>query len=616
MTDPATEHPSDRTPAPPVAADPTGATLIECAWEVCNKVGGIYQVIRSKAPKMVDRWGRRYTLLGPCPPEGPPIEFEPRRPSGRMATVVKNLAERGVVVHHGEWLVSGSPRVLLVEHAMSLEDLASAKYAVWDRFGIDLPGADPLLDSVVTFSQRAFEVVRELSRVEGGAKKPRRVVAHFHEWMCGLAIPMLRRDAGEVRTLFTTHATLLGRYMASNDEAFYDHLEGVDQAAEASLYNVRTQHAIERASAHGAHIFTTVSPITGEECAKLLGRAPDAIVPNGLNMDRFDVGHEFQTLHGKYKEAIHRFVMGYFFPSYEMDLDRTLYFFTSGRFEPKNKGFDLCLEAMARLNAQLREFEFGTNVVLFIITDRPTRNINPDVLQHRAVLSELDAVCESMMREVEGELFRKGVAGGRVNLDDLVSRYWALRFRRTQQALRREGLPPVVTHVMEDEGTDPVLNHIRQLGLFNREEDPVKIVYHPRFVSTVNPLWGIEYEQFVRGCHLGVFPSAYEPWGYTPLECIASGVPAITSDLAGFGRYAREHLPDHDEWGLTVLPRRGRSFHDSAADLARRMLQFCRLERRGRIALRNEVEARAEAFDWDRLARFYDEAHDRALAIR
>ncbi|GAB4545848.1 MAG: hypothetical protein Tsb0013_04070 [Phycisphaerales bacterium] len=595
--------------------DVSSATLIECAWEVCNKVGGIYQVIRSKAPRMVERWGRRYTLLGPCPPAGPPLEFEPKRPAGRLATAIKHLADRGVTVHYGEWLVSGSPRVLLVEHAMSPEDLAAAKYAIWDHFGIDLPGADPLLDSVVSFSHRAFEVVREISRVEGGAKKPRRVVAHFHEWMSGLAIPMLRREAGEVRTLFTTHATLLGRYMASNDEQFYDHLPGVDQAAEAARYNVRTQHAIERASAHGAHVFTTVSPITGEECERLLGRKPDCIVPNGLNMDRFDVGHEFQTLHGKYKEAIHRFVMGYFFPSYEMDLDRTLYFFTSGRFEPKNKGFDLCLEAMARLNAQLKEFAFGTNVVLFIVTDRPTRNINPDALQHRAVLSELSSVCDAMMQEVEGELFRRGAAGHRVHLDDLVSQYWALRFRRTQQALRREGLPPVITHTLEDEHTDPVLNHIRQLGLFNRAEDPVKIVYHPRFINTVNPLWGIEYEQFVRGCHLGVFPSAYEPWGYTPLECIALGVPAITSDLAGFGRYAQEHLADHDEWGLTVLPRRGRSFHDSAADLSRRMLQFCRLERRGRIALRNEVESRAEAFDWSRLGRFYDEAHDRALAI-
>jgi glycogen(starch) synthase len=144
----------------------------------------------------------------------------------------------------------------------------------------------------------------------------------------------------------------------------------------------------------------------------------------------------------------------------------------------------------------------------------------------------------------------------------------------------------------------------------------VKIVYHPEFISPVNPLWGIEYDQFVRGCHLGIFPSVYEPWGYTPLECIAMGVPAITSDLAGFGRYVSDAYPDHDEWGLAVLERRGRSFHDAAGELTQKLLAFCRLDRRGRIALRNEVESHSREFDWSRLGLAYAEAHDRALTAR
>jgi glycogen(starch) synthase len=139
-------------------------------------------------------------------------------------------------------------------------------------------------------------------------------------------------------------------------------------------------------------------------------------------------------------------------------------------------------------------------------------------------------------------------------------------------------------------------------------------VYHPDFINPVNPLWGIEYEQFVRGCHLGVFPSAYEPWGYTPLECVAMGVPAITSDLAGFGRYVSETLPDHNNWGLTVLRRRGRSFHDAAADLSAKLLEVCKLDRRGRIRLRNEVERHSWDFDWSVLGKAYDWAHDLAMA--
>jgi glycogen(starch) synthase len=130
----------------------------------------------------------------------------------------------------------------------------------------------------------------------------------------------------------------------------------------------------------------------------------------------------------------------------------------------------------------------------------------------------------------------------------------------------------------------------------------------------VNPLWRIEYEQFVRGCHLGIFPSSYEPWGYTPLECLAMGVPSITSDLAGFGRYVAETYPDHDEWGVNLLPRRGRDFHTSAADLTEKLMAFCRLDRKGRIALRNELPPRTWVFDWSSLGETYHDVHDQALA--
>jgi glycogen(starch) synthase len=222
-------------------------------------------------------------------------------------------------------------------------------------------------------------------------------------------------------------------------------------------------------------------------------------------------------------------------------------------------------------------------------------------------------VCDQIMRHVADELFPRAAKGERVNIDTLVDSYWAMRYRRTQQALKVQGLPPVVTHALDDDATDPVLNQIRALGLLNRAEDRVKVVYHPDFISPASPLWGIDYDQFVRGCHMGLFPSAYEPWGYTPLECIASGVPAITSDLAGFGRYVAEKYPGHDDWGLHVLRRRGRGFHDSAADMARWLLAFCRLERRGRIDLRNEVERRSAEFDWSRMARAYTQAHDLAM---
>lgn len=598
---------------------PASPLLIEVAWETCNQVGGIYQVIRSKVPLMQSRWGDRYLLVGPYDPGKAALEFEPGQPAGWLARAIDTLKEQGLIVHYGRWLVPGRPRVLLLEHGLPAERLAHLKYLLFADHGIETPGQDGLIDGVVSFAEASRRLIEAVAGARAaGLGMPANaysgIIAHFHEWMAGLAIPMLRRRRIPVATVFTTHATILGRYIASDREDFYDRLRWFDHAGEASKYNIRAQHAIERACAHGAHVFTTVSSITGEECESLLGRGVDVVTPNGLTIGMYNAGHDQQRFHQEFKDHIHRFAMGHFFPSYSFDLDRTLYFFTSGRFEPRNKGFDLCLEAMARLNYELKHARLGKTIVFFIISRRPTRSINALAMEKRGVLNELQDVCNKITEGVGQRLFIRAAAQGKLNLDDLVDEYWMLRYRRAQHALKQNCLPMVVTHVLEDDQNDPVLNHIRALGLINRAEDPVKVVYHPDFITPTNRLWGIEYDQFVRGCHLGLFPSMYEPWGYTPLEALAMGVPAVTSDLAGFGRYVQESFPDHDKWGLSVLRRRGRSFHDAAADLTRRLVEFCRLDRRERIALRNEVDKRSWDFDWSKLGRAYHTAHDLALA--
>ena len=170
-----------------------------------------------------------------------------------------------------------------------------------------------------------------------------------------------------------------------------------------------------------------------------------------------------------------------------------------------------------------------------------------------------------------------------------------------------------MTHLLHDDSNDPVLNHIRLLHLYNHKDDPAKVVYHPDFISPHNRLWGMEYDQFVRGTHMGLFPSMYEPWGYTPMECAAMGVPSVTSDLAGFGRFTQEAYANPDQGGTYVLKRRGRSFHDAASDLSRIMFDFCKMERRDRIALRNEVDKRSWDFDWSKLGRAYHTAHELAI---
>ncbi|HEX5659576.1 MAG TPA: glycogen/starch synthase, partial [Polyangiales bacterium] len=373
---------------------PSDAFLFEVAWEVCNQVGGIYQVLRSKAPLMTERWRDQYCLIGPYIEGKAQLEFEPAPAPGWLGRVVDTLQGEGINVRYGRWLIPAKPRVMLVDFTLPPAELARAKYKLWEEHGIESPASDLVIERAIGFAAAVHRVLQAVQAeltysMVRASQTPSRVVAHFHEWQGGLAIPLVRKENLSIATVFTTHATTLGRYIASNEPGFYDRLQWIDHAEAAQRYNVVAQHKMERACAHGAHVFTTVSQITAEECTTLLGRTPEVITPNGLSIARYNVGHDFQTFHADFKERIHAFTMGHFFPSYTFDLDRTLYIMTSGRFEPHNKGFDLCLETMARLNFELKAARSDLTIVFFIVTSRPTRSIHPLVLEKRGVLNEL-----------------------------------------------------------------------------------------------------------------------------------------------------------------------------------------------------------------------------------
>lgn len=590
--------------------------LVEAAWEVCNQVGGIYTVIRSKVPSISEKWNGNYLLLGPYFHHKASAEFESIQdidPSDSVGKVVLRMRDQGYDVQYGYWLVSGKPRVVLLNPFSVYPRLGEIKYLLWADHDISTPDGDDLLNQVVAFGFLAKTFLMELEN-EKTLKK--QVIAHFHEWMVGTIIPDLRKANSTISTVFTTHATLLGRYLAMNDSEFYEHLPFYDWSKEAKNFNIEAAVKIERAAAHGAHVFSTVSDVTAKECSGLLGREPDLILPNGLNIERFTALHEFQNLHLQYKEQIHEFVMGHFFQSYSWDLDKTLYFFTSGRYEYKNKGYDLTLEALARLNWKMKEAGLDTTVVMFFVTKQPFSTINPKVLQSRAVMEEIRETCEAIEKQVGNRLFcaaAESTDGKLPNLNDFVDDYWKLRLRRTLLTWKSQELPIVVTHNLYNDDKDEILNFLRTANLVNNAHDRVKVVYHPDFISPTNPLFGMEYGQFVRGCHLGVFPSYYEPWGYTPLESMASGVPAVTSDLSGFGDYVLDNIEDPHDHGCYVVNRRDRGFHEAADQLANMMFEFTKMSRRDRIHQRNLVESSSEHFDWQNLTTYYDKAYELAI---
>lgn len=599
----------------PVGSSSENSLLIEVAYEVANQVGGIYTVMRSKAPSMIDKWGDRYCMLGPYFHDKASAVFEPTElPDTPIGKAVQSMRDQGFEVHYGTWLVTGRPKVVLFNPYSVYNRLGEIKYLLWEHHGIPTPGEDDLINQVVALGYLVKTFFMELQRPE--IKGEKAIIAHCHEWMAGTAIPGIRREAPDIKVVFTTHATMLGRYLAMNDPEFYDHLEAFDWIAEARHFNIETQVRIERAAAHGSHVFTTVSEVTGRECEFLLGRKPDIYLPNGLNIRRFAISHEIQNVHQKHKEVIHNFVMGHFFHSYAFDLDKTLYFFTSGRYEYRNKGYDLTLEALARLNYRMQQANLDKTVVMFFITSRPCQSINPQVLANRNMMEKLKQTCDGIEEQLGDGLFLSSASRQDSRLPDLnefVDDYWRLRYRRNIQAWKSNALPSVITHNIYDDDKDEVLGFLRNSNLVNNQHDRVKIVYHPEFVSPTSPLLGLEYGEFVRGCHLGIFPSYYEPWGYTPLECMASGVPSVTSDLAGFGEYVMNTMENPEERGLYVINRRSQNFDLAANQLADKLFSVIQMMRKDRITQRYVLERESEHFDWRNLTSYYNDAYELAL---
>ena len=607
----------ESTNAPPTIQPAAQETyLFEIAYEVCWQSGGIYTVLRSKAPAMTELWGDRYCLVGPYHQDTAETEFEPRRPAGVMARAIEALEAAGIRCHFGRWLVGGNPRVLLIDTESVKHKLAEMKYFLWKDFGLATRGGDWELDNVIALGYAVRDFLKAFcqARQETNLKNHWGVIAHCHEWMGSLAIPLIRHGALPVATVFTTHATLLGRYLSSSEADLAQSLPYVNTDEAARHFDIYDRFSIERAAAQHADVFTAVSEITADEAGTLLGRPVDIVLPNGLNIQRFAAIHEFQNLHRQYKEKINEFVMSHFFPSYSFDLDNTLYFFSAGRYEHRNKGVDVFIEALARLNHRLREAGSTQTVVAFLVMPAPFRSINVDVLGGRAMFEELRAACQNAARQMGNKLFMRAAEGVVPSGAELLDQDSIIRLKRLIQARRCGRLPIICTHDLKDDEHDPVLSQLRSCRLVNDREDRVKVVFHPEFMKSTTPLFGLDYDQFVRGCHLGVFPSYYEPWGYTPMECMASGIPAVTSDLSGFGAYLKSHVPEHQSKGLFIVDRRGADLDKSADDLARLMEWFCSLNRRQRVVIRNDVEGMAEQFDWSRLVVHYSNAH--ALAMQ
>ncbi|KAI8900264.1 glycogen synthase [Globomyces pollinis-pini] len=609
--------------------DITRPLLFEIAWEVANKVGGIYTVIKSKAPVTCKEYGDRYCLIGPLSYKTANMEVEEiRPPTLALEKTIESIRSQGIKILFGKWLIPGSPFVLLFDVPSAYYKMVEWKTDLWNVAGVPSPDNDSEMNDAVVFgylvawflgsfveNQKSFESrpPLDLAEIDRPIGTPV-VIAHFHEWLAGVALPLIKKRQIDVATIFTTHATLLGRYLCAGDVDFYNNLKFFDVDAEAGKRGIYHRYCVERAATHCADVFTTVSKITAFEAEWLLKRQPDGVLPNGLNVVKFQAIHEFQNLHAKSKEQIHEFVRGHFFGHYHFELDNTLYFFTAGRYEYRNKGVDMFIESLARLNARLKESGSDINVVCFIIMPAKNRSYTVEALRAQAQMKQLRQTVTQIQHTVGQRIFE---AASRSEIPDptkLLSEEEVVLLKGRIYAAKRGELPPVVTHNMEDDHHDQILNGIRRCQLFNHKEDKVKIIFHPEFLNTNSPLFSVDYEDFLRGCHLGVFPSYYEPWGYTPAECTVMGVPSITTNLSGFGCFMSEVITYPADYGIYIVDRRSKSVEESLNELTDCMFQFCQKTRRQRINQRNRCERLSDVLDWKRMGLEYVKA--RWVSIR
>lgn len=600
--------------------DATSPLLFEAATEVANRVGGIYSVLKSKAPVTVAEYKERYTLLGPLNYKSAAVEVEELPITNKaMKATLDSMEQRGIRFLYGRWLIEGAPRVILFELGSASQFLNEWKTDLWNIAAIPTPNNDLETNDAVLLGYLIAWFLGEYACHETN----KAIILHAHEWLAGVALTLCRQRKIDCSTIFTTHATLLGRYLCAGSVDFYNNLDKFDVDYEAGKRGIYHRYCIERSAAHAADVFTTVSHITAYESEHLLKRKPDGVLPNGLNVVKFQAFHEFQNLHAEKKEMINEFIRGHFHGQLDFSLDKTLYFFIAGRYEYRNKGADLYIEALARLNHKLKDIGSNITVVAFIIMPAKNNSYTVQTLKGQAVIRQLESTIKDIQDAMGKRLLEwcqnphhyvDTARSALPELDDILKSSDRVLLKRRMIALKTDTLPAITTHNMVDDSTDPVLNQIRSCQLFNQKEDRVKVIFHPEFLNSANPILPIDYDEFVRGCHLGVFPSYYEPWGYTPAECTVMGIPSITTNLSGFGCYMEDLIENSQDYGIYIVDRRMKSIDESINQLTDQMFEFCQKTRRQRINQRNRVERLSDLLDWKRMGLEYVKA--RALSLR
>ncbi len=534
--------------------------IFESSWEVCNKVGGIYTVLSTRAKTLQDKNKDHIIFIGPdCWGDKQSPYF--KEDTNLFADWKQKALEDGINIKIGRWDIPGSPISVLVDFKPYFEEKNDIYGWLWENFQVDSLHAYGDYDEASMFSYAAGKVVESFYRHY--LDKSKKVVYHANEWMCGLGALYINKVLPEIGTIFTTHATSIGRSIAGNNKPLYDYLFAYNGDQMSWELNMQSKHSIEKQTAHHVDCFTTVSEITANECKELLDKPVDFVLPNGFDNSFVPKGSAFTSR----RKAARKRALEVANALLGTDLgDDTLIVSTSGRYEFRNKGVDVYIEAMNRL---LRDKELKKNIVAFI--------------------------------EVPGWVGEPR--------QDLVDRLNSGKKFDTPLDV------PEITHWLHNMSHDNVLGMLKFLDMHNRPEDKVKLIFLPCYLTGNDGVLNLTYYDIILGNDLCIYPSYYEPWGYTPLEAIAFKVPCITTDLAGFGLWANSVKGSNSEIedGVKVIHRTDYNYSEVADIIKDTVAKYSNFTADEIKKSRQNAEKLSKKALWKEFIKYYEQAYDMAL---
>lgn len=534
--------------------------LFESSWEVCNKVGGIYTVLSTKAHTLQQMFNDKVVFIGPdvWGPANAPDFIEDDALFADWKKHARTTDKLKMKV--GRWNVPGTPPVVLIDFKPFFSDRDTFFYSMWENFRVDSMHAYGDYDESCIFAYAVGKVIESFYNFYNLSDK--KVTALFNEWMLGMGALYIKKQIPAIATLFTTHATSIGRSIAGNNKALYAYMDGYNGDQMAKELNMEAKHSLEKQTAHHVDCFTTVSDITARECKQLLDKAPDIVTPNGFEPNFVPEGKEYTKKRAEARKTLINVAEKLLGCPISPD---ALLVSTSGRYEYRNKGIDVFIEAMNRVR---NSGELQREVVAFLMVPAWVRDARADLK----------------------EVIEKNV--------------------QTTSPMQM----PFITHWLNLMDQDKVLNYISHAGFTNQASEKLKIIFVPCYLDGRDGIFNKPYYDLLIGMDATVYPSYYEPWGYTPLESVAFGIPTVTTNLAGFGLWAEKSVSGKNiSEGVAVIERTDFNYFDVADAITASILSLVKKDKKEVEEIRKRCFKLAKQAEWSKFIVFYQKAFSDAL---